>query len=84
MIGRDLHDLLRAWARTQDDLAEKFRQVTWSFEKPKAKELFEKGVIKEQEFQEWIWHLIAFEGVQRILADIYNVKSSMFANHGPA
>ena len=71
VMGREVHDLLKARDKTQDDLNEKVNKIENIFGWLTEDGLFEQGIVTEQECREWSWHLIAFEGVQRILADIY-------------
>ena len=75
--GNVVRDLLIAWHKTQSDLREKVRKIENIFQWLTEDGLFEQGVATEREFREWSWHLIAFEGVQRILADIYMTMKKM-------
>ena len=77
VIGNVVWDLLIACDRTQTDLRRKVGKIEDIFQWLTEDGLFEQGVATEREFREWSWHLIAFEGVQRILADIYWTMKKM-------
>ena len=77
VLGSDLRELLKAWKSTQNYLEDKWEKIQQMPKDPRIMAHFKKNNATEQEFRKWSWHLIAFEGVHRILMDICKAMISM-------
>ena len=80
LMRSDVQRLMNAWYSTQDALEEKWSKIEDIFDWLTAGRYFARGTITVPQFREWSWHLIAFEGVLRILNDIYSVRDEMLTS----
>ena len=80
LMRSDVQRLMNACDSTQTDLRKKWTQIEDIFDWLTAGRYFAKGTITVPQFREWSWHLIAFEGVLRILNDIYSVRDEMLTS----
>ena len=76
VLGSDLQGLLKAWKATQDYLEDKWEQIERILQYLRADNFFTASKVTEQNFRKWTWHLIAFEGVRRILMDMFDRSCS--------
>ena len=83
LLKSDLRKLLDAWYSTQSDLRRKFMETEKILQYLRANNFFTTFGVTEQEFWKWSWHLIAFEGVRRILSDICKAMVQMIKHSGP-
>ena len=82
LLKSDLRRLMNAWHSTQSDLSRKFKETENILRYLRANNFFTTFGVTEQEFWKWSWHLIAFEGVRRILSDICKAMVQMVKHGG--
>ena len=73
-IVSQLHGIIRAWGRTQEELQRKYDVIKSKYSEVAAKKSFGQDGTTEQAYWKWAWNLIACEGVQRILEIIYSYR----------
>ena len=76
-IVSQLHGIIRAWGRTQEELQRKYNVIESKCSEVAAKKSFGQDGTTEQAYWKWAWNLIAYEGVQRIVEIIYSYRDEL-------
>ena len=76
-IVSQLRGVMKAWDDTQAELQEKYDVIVRKFPELVANKSIGQESNSEQVFWKWIWNLIAYEGVQRILEIIYSFRDEL-------
>ena len=76
-IVSQLRGVINAWHKTQEDLQWKYNVIESKYHQLVANKSIGQDVVPEQVFWKWIWNLIAYEGVQRIVEMIYSYRDEL-------
>ena len=76
-IVSQLHGIINAWEKTQAELQWKYDFIVRKFPELVTNKTIGQESIPEQVFWKWIWNLIAYEGVQRIVEIIYSYRDEL-------
>ena len=78
-IISQLRGVVKAWDNTQEELQWKYNLIGSKYGQLVANKSIGQDGIPEQAFWKWIWNLIAYEGVQRIVEIIYSHRDKLTA-----
>ena len=76
-IVSQLQDVMIDWHKTRVELQRKYDVIVSKYPQLVANKSIEQGNNPEQVFWKWIWNLIAYEGVQRIVEVIYSHRDEL-------